>query len=150
MVCTRSHFNHCNYVHVFYFSAFTAIIYCTFDKDYCHWDRSPRNINATQYGFDRHTPSDLESSNIPGPPYDAFESKDGTFVIASNMISKDAPKNAIGKLFSPYLLGTQHPVECFSFYVYFSVSYLLQIIIVIYGWFFLHNNGNIAYLGRVQ
>ena len=108
------------------------IIYCTFDKDYCHWDRSPRNINATQYGFDRHTPSDLESSNIPGPPYDAFESKDGTFVIASNMISKDAAKNAIGKLFSPYLLGTQHPVECFSFYVYFSVSYLLQIPIVTY------------------
>ena len=118
-------------VHIFYFSAFTAIIYCTFDKDYCHWGRNPRNINATQYGFDRHTASDLESSTIPGPPYDAFESKDGTFVIASNMISKDAPKNAIGKLFSPYLLGTQHPVECFSFYVYFSVSYLLQITIVI-------------------
>ena len=132
MVCTRNHFTHCNYVHIFYFFAFTAIIYCTFDKDYCHWDRNPRNINATQYGFDRHTASDLESGTIPGPPYDAFESKDGTFVIASNMISKDAAKNTIGKLFSPYLLGTQHPVECFSFYVYFSVSYLLQITIVTY------------------
>ena len=124
MVCTRNaftFFTHCNYTH-FYFSVLAAIIYCTFDKDYCHWDRNPRNINATQYGFDRHTASDLESNTIPGPPYDAFESKDGTFVIASNMISKDAAKNAIGKLFSPYLLGTQHPVECFSFYVYFSVS----------------------------
>ena len=124
MVCNRNAITSCTHSNYKYtsFSALVAIIYCTFDKDYCHWDRSPRIINATQYGFDRHTASDLESNTIPGPPFDAFESKDGTFVIASNMISKDAAKNAIGKLFSPYLLGTQHPVECFSFYVYFSVS----------------------------
>ena len=101
----------------------SAIIFCDFESDnYCHWNRNPGSVNATRYGWARYNAKDLDANEIPCPPGDISNSKDGHFVIASNKISIDAGQNAKGKLLSPYLLGGQHPEECFQFLVYLSVS----------------------------
>ena len=59
---------------------------------------------------------------IPGPPSDAYNHKDGIYIIASNMMAVDAAKNSKAKILSPWLIGKQHPEVCFSFLVYFSVN----------------------------
>ena len=102
-----------------------AIIFCDFENDnYCHWNRNPGSVNATQYGWERHTTKDLNGSDIPSPSGDFADSKDGHYIIASNKISMDAKNDAKGLFLSPFLIGSQHVEECFTFKVYFSVSKL--------------------------
>ena len=104
---------------------FLAIIFCDFENDnYCHWNRNPGSVNATRYGWGRHTTKDLEASDIPSPSGDFGDSKDGHYIIASNKISMDAKDDAKGLFLSPFLIGSQHVEECFTFQVYFSVSKL--------------------------
>ena len=103
-----------------------AIIFCDFENDnYCHWNRNPGSVNATRYGWGRHTTKDLEASEIPSPAGDFANSKDGHYIIASNKISNSAGNNAKGQFLSPFLIGSQHVEECLTFKVYFSVSELL-------------------------
>ena len=102
---------------------FLAIIFCDFENDnYCHWNRNPGSVNATRYGWGRHTTKDLESNEIPAPSGDFANSKDGHYIIASNKISISAGKNAKAQFLSPFLIGSQHVEECLTFKVYFSVS----------------------------
>ena len=111
---------------------FLAIIFCDFENDnYCHWNRNPGSVNATRYGWERHTTKDLETNQIPSPAGDFANSKDGHYIIASNKISISAGNNAKGQFLSPFLIGSQHVEECLSFKVYFSVSELIYLIRVL-------------------
>ena len=64
----------------------------------------------------------MENSEIPGPPTDMSNNKDGHYILASNKIAINAGENAKAKFLSPYLIGKQHVEECFQFLVYLSVS----------------------------
>ena len=102
---------------------FSAIIFCDFEKDdYCHWNRNPNSVNATRFGWKKFTSNELENSEIPGPPTDMSNNKDGHYILASNKIAINAGENAKAKFLSPYLIGKQHVEECFQFLVYLSVS----------------------------
>ena len=97
-------------------------------------------MNATRYGWEKHTTKDLEASQIPSPAGDFANSKDGHYIIASNKISNSAGNNAKGQFLSPFLIGSQHVEECLTFKVYFSVSELLllmNVLIIIVDYFFL-------------
>ena len=98
------------------------IIFCSWEEDYCKWNRIPNTVNATSYGWKRMSVNEIENQAIPGPPTDPLEGKDGKFVIASNFLSKDTPKGRVGRIASPYLIGTEHPNVCFTFLAYLGVS----------------------------
>ena len=102
---------------------FSAIIFCNFETDsYCHWNRNPSFVNASQYGWGRFSSKDLESSDIPCPPEDFSNGKNGHYIMVSNKISIDAADGANAQFLSPFLIGSQHVEECFTFKVYFAVS----------------------------
>ena len=48
--------------------------------------------------------------------------KNKFFAIASGMLPPDSPQDATAALISPYLVVSDHPKECFGFWVYFAVS----------------------------
>ena len=122
--------------HISLLLKFSAIIFCSFDDDYCNWNRQPNKQNDTTYGWGRHNSKQLDTDGIPGPPSDANDNRDKTFIIASNMISIDAPADANAKILSPYLLGNQHREECLSFMFYFSVKININPIWLIIKHFF--------------
>ena len=99
----------------------SAIIFCDFESEnYCHWNRNPNSVNATRFGWKKFTSNEL--GDIPGPPADLSNNKDGHYILASNKIAINAGENAKAKFLSPYLIGKQHVEECFQFLVYLSVS----------------------------
>lgn len=65
----------------------------------------------------------LEGEAIPGPPSDHLDNRERYFAIASNMLPSDSPADSTADLISPYIIGTEHPKECFKFWFYFGVSY---------------------------
>ena len=101
---------------------FPAIIFCSFEKDFCHWNRYPGGANKTMYGWKRYNSKQLTNQNIPGPPSDPLEGDEGIYALASDYISSDVKTGTGGRIASPYILGKDHPEVCFSFMVYFGVS----------------------------
>ena len=56
------------------------------------------------------------------PSGDHNAEKNKFFAIASGMLPPDSPQDATAALISPYLVVSDHPKECFGFWVYFAVS----------------------------
>ena len=105
----------------------STIIYCPFENDYCSWNRYPKSVNKTMYGWLRYNSKQLNEQNIPGPPTDPLEGDEGFYVLASDYISSDVESGTNGRIASPYILGKDHPEVCFSFMVYFGVSIIMII-----------------------
>ena len=103
------------------FFAILAIIFCDFETDYCHFELDPKDATIDTYAWTRKNAKNLEEDTYPGPPEDQQHSKEGNFIIASNMLSADAPKTSQALIKSPYLVGKDHPEACLSFVVYFGV-----------------------------
>ena len=63
------------------------------------------------------------------PSGDHNAEKNKFFAIASGMLPPDSPQDATAALISPYLVVSDHPKECFGFWVYFAVSVSIKVII---------------------
>jgi hypothetical protein len=98
------------------------LIICGFEKDFCHWEHLPV-YNGSKYAWHRDTSISIEGQGLPGPPSDILGLRNTTFAFVSNMLPPDGPPGSITDLFSPYLIGEQHKVECFAFWLYFAVSF---------------------------
>lgn len=116
-----------------------VIIPCSFEESFCHWERLPFPMNGTKYSFIRKSAASLEENGVPGPPHDPLYSKEKLFAIASNMLPPDSPVEATADLISPYLKGSEHPHNCFSFWFFFgacenSSDFIRAFIIFHFSW----------------
>ena len=98
------------------------MIVCNFEKDLCHWERKPGQSEEAKYSWQRNNSVNFEFAALPAPPSDHRDDRERNYILASGMFPPDAPSDATADLLSPYLLGKDHPNECFGFWVYFGVS----------------------------
>ena len=61
-----------------------------------------------------------------GPDQDKDGMFDTYFMIASNQNEPEQGVDAFAELRSPFFKSTEHPVECFSFWFYFGVSFFFS------------------------
>ena len=103
---------------------FSVLIVCNFEKDLCHWESKPSQLDGSKYTWQRNSSVNFEEgADIPAPPSDHRNDRDKKYILASGMYPPDAPTDATADLLSPYLLGKDHPNECFGFWVYFGVRF---------------------------
>ena len=75
--------------------------------------------------WERHTATELQEQNRPGPIGDLGGDPSTYFMIASNSNDDggEHPEIAVANLKSPLFKSTEHSLECFAFWFYFGVSY---------------------------
>ena len=96
------------------------MILCNFEEDYCDWKLdSVDNL----YKWQRRTVGGLE--NFPRPDGDYHGEKNTFFLYAGDKIagSNSTGTGLSATLRSPDFLVEEHPLECFSFWFYFGVSF---------------------------
>ena len=99
------------------FFVFSAVILCNFEKDFCDWTNI---LNKPEWTFERKTAEELNSEERPGPAEGLNGIKDDHFLIAGNL--EDSQEGSLAGIQSPFFKSKEHPVECFWFWFYFSVS----------------------------
>ena len=108
----------------YYAFYFPAVILCNFEEDFCDWTNV---IDKPDWGFERKTAEELAEESRPGPDVGLNGVKNDHFLIAGNL--EDSQEGSVAAMQSPYFQSKEHPVECFWFWFYFSVS-----------WFFVREN----------
>lgn len=95
------------------------MITCNFETDFCNWQRLPETAEST-FAWVRNNSDGLSKAGIENPGGDRGGNKAKYFAIASNMVPANSPADATADLISPYLKGSDHPVECFGFWAYLN------------------------------
>ena len=98
------------------------MILCNFEEDYCDWKLDSKDH---LYKWRRRSTNQLSNNDLPGPESDYMGEKETFFLYAGDKI---AGTNSTGTglsatLRSPDFLVEEHPLECFSFWFYFGVSF---------------------------
>ena len=100
-----------------HFILFSAVILCNFEEDLCGWNNV---IDRPEWQFERKTSEELVAESRPGPDAGLNGVKNDHFLIAGNL--EDSEEGSVAAIQSPYFKSKEHPVECFWFWFYFSVS----------------------------
>ena len=106
------------------------LILCDFENNKCSWSNWSED---GLYQWKRETANALDNANLPGPAGDYLNDKNTYFLYAGD---KSAGENStengvITVLTSPEFSVEEHPIECFSFWFYFGVSFFIDIPTVI-------------------
>ena len=97
------------------------MILCDFENGLCQWSVE----GGDWYKWEHYNAKNLAVDDFAGPESDYQGHDDKYFIIAhltDNQYSGD--QNVLTKIKSPLFEVNQHPVECFSFYYIFDVSYM--------------------------
>ena len=100
-----------------FFLFFIAVILCNFEEDFCDWSNV---VDKPEWSFERKTAEELVEENRPGPENGVNGINNDHFLIAGNL--QESQEGSVASIQSPYLKSKEHPVECFWFWFYFSVS----------------------------
>ena len=96
------------------------VILCDFEQGLCQWSVE----GGDWYQWEHFNAKNLAGEDFAGPDADYQGHDDKYFIIAhltDNAYSGD--QNVLTKIKSPLFEVNEHPVECFSFYYIFDVSY---------------------------
>ena len=95
-------------------------ISCDFSQDLCHWEPTSGDQSG-RFIWTRKNGEELGQEGAMGPATDRLDSATGYFVFAR--AAPDLPIEPFTTLLaSPYLIGSQHPIDCLSFWFSMSVS----------------------------
>jgi hypothetical protein len=96
-------------------------ITCDFSRDFCHWE-AQTNDPEGHFIWRRRNGREISQDGISGPPKDRWESDESFFLhVSTNRAHTEERVNTA--MISPYLIGSEHPVECLTFWFSRTVSH---------------------------
>jgi hypothetical protein len=100
-------------------------ITCTFETDLCSWEfqsTAPDDI----FIWSRLRGIDLTNQGLHGPSVDHLENSEGYFIYVGSKLDMPEDPDPFKTYFtSPYFVGSDHPIECISFW--FSIEVCLNL-----------------------
>jgi hypothetical protein len=106
------------------YAFFTAVILCNFEDNLCDW----KSLSDDKlYKWSRKKSEQLGNNDLPGP--DGSVNAESTFFMyAGHKIAGINSTNGVtATLKSPDFVIEEHPLECYSFWFYFGVSFLIYV-----------------------
>ena len=109
------------------YAFFTAVILCNFEDNICDW----KSLSDDKlYKFSRKKSEQLGNQDLPGPDGSVNAESIWFMYAGHKMAGINSTNGVTATLKSPDFVIEEHPLECFSFWFYFGVSFFIYITVV--------------------